>query len=329
MRITGPHRRLRRWLIAAAAVIALTGCAAPGLRPALESTTLARHVELTRTPFYPQEKYQCGPAALATSLGAIGIDVLPERLTDEVYVPARKGSFQLEMLSAARRNGAVAFVIPNRLDALLGELAAGNPVLVLLNLGLSWVPSWHYAVAIGYDLDRAEITLRSGTMARQVMSLNTFMHTWNRSERWAFVALPPGKIAASTDEQASQDATLAFARLATPEAAQSAYSAALRRWPDNLPLAIGLGNSAYESGNLEGARQAFEAASKRHPDDGAVLNNLAFILAKQGKTATARKVATQALDLGDRWKDEAQKTLRQIEAIEKATNTGVNRRKTR
>ena len=77
------------------------------------------------------------------------------KLTDQVYVPARKGSLQIEMLAAARRNGTLAFVIPNRLEALLEELEAGNPVLVLLNLGLSWIPSWHYAVAIGYDLDRA------------------------------------------------------------------------------------------------------------------------------------------------------------------------------
>lgn len=320
------RRRLRNWLLAVA-VVALGGCAATGLRPALESSSVERQVELAATPFYPQEKYQCGPAALATSLGAIGIEAAPDKLVDEVYVPARKGSFQIEMLAAARRNGAVAFVLPDRIDALLAELAAGNPVLVLLNLGLSWIPSWHYAVAIGYDLDRGEIVLRSGTTARQVMSLNTFMHTWNRSERWAFVALPPGKLAVSADEQATQDATLAFARLATTANARSAYYAALQRWPDNLPLAIGLGNAAYESGDLDGARQAFEAASKTHPEDGAILNNLAFILAKQGHIAAARRTARQALALGDRWRQEAQKTLDQIESMTNAPGEGPKPKK--
>ena len=174
---------------------------------------------------------------------------------------------------------------------------------------------------------RREIVLRSGTTARQVMSLNTFMHTWNRSDRWAFVALPPGKLAVSADEQATQDATLAFARLATTANARSAYYAALQRWPDNLPLAIGLGNAAYESGDLDGARQAFEAASKTHPEDGAILNNLAFILAKQGHIAAARRTARQALALGDRWRQEAQKTLDQIESMTNAPGKGPKPKK--
>ena len=276
---------LRRSFFTALAACLIAGCAAPGVRPALESTTLARQVELTRTPFHPQEDYQCGPAALATVLGASGIEVAPDTLTDQVYVPARKGSLQIEMLAAARRNGAVPFVIADRLDALFAELEAGNPVLVLLNLGLSWAPSWHYAVVIGYDLDSAEVFLRSGTMLRQVMPVDTFMHTWNRSERWAFVALPPGKLPASADERSVENATLAFARLAAPASAHRAFTAGARRWPDNLPLAIGVGNSAYQLGNLDTARQAFAAASHRHPDDGAALNNLAWVLAKQGKSA--------------------------------------------
>lgn len=323
------RRALRRGLAAAVLAGLIAGCAAPGVRPALQSTTLARHVELTDTPFHPQEKYQCGPAALATVLGASGVDVAPEKLTDQVYVPARKGSLQIEMLAAARRNGTLAFVIPNRLEALLEELEAGNPVLVLLNLGLSWIPSWHYAVAIGYDLDRAEVMLRSGTMERQVMSLDTFMHTWNRSERWAFVTMPPGRVAHSVSEQSGEEATLAFARVADPRAAYQAYEAALRRWPDNLPLAIGLGNTAYRSGDLEGARRAFETASRRHPEDGAVLNNLAYVLARQGRTVAARKLAQRALGLGERWQDETLETLRMIDALEKDSKSAGRRPKRR
>lgn len=45
--------------------------------------------------------------------------------------------------AAARRHGAVAYVLPDRLDALLEEITAGHPVVVLQNLGLQWIPSWH------------------------------------------------------------------------------------------------------------------------------------------------------------------------------------------
>jgi hypothetical protein len=38
-------------------------------------------IELDQTPFYPQERYQCGPAALTTVLTMSGADV---RLDDMV-----------------------------------------------------------------------------------------------------------------------------------------------------------------------------------------------------------------------------------------------------
>jgi hypothetical protein len=97
------------------------------------------------------------------------------------------------MLAAARRNGAASMTIPPRIDALLAELAAGNPVLVFQNLSLPIKPMWHYAVAVGYDLGRGDIILRSGTTERLVMPLSTFEHTWARSGYWAMVALPPGR----------------------------------------------------------------------------------------------------------------------------------------
>ena len=47
-------------------------------------------VELTEVSFFPQEDFQCGPAALAMVLNASNIRVTPEELVDQVYIPARK-----------------------------------------------------------------------------------------------------------------------------------------------------------------------------------------------------------------------------------------------
>src|SRR5690606_33493011 len=157
-------------------------------------------VELDRTPYFEQADFQCGPASLAMALGAAGIDVSPEALVGRVFVPGRQGSLQVEMIAAARRQGAVAVRIPGRLDALLQELAAGHPVVVLQNLSLPISPVWHYAVAIGYDLGREELLLRSGPMRRQRLALSTFELTWARGGHWAFVALAPGRLPATATE---------------------------------------------------------------------------------------------------------------------------------
>ena len=45
---------------------------------------LPARAELTEVPFFPQEEYQCGPAALAMALNAAGLSVTPESLIEQV-----------------------------------------------------------------------------------------------------------------------------------------------------------------------------------------------------------------------------------------------------
>ena len=162
--------------------IALSGCAvilpqSSALREQ-RPPDLPVRVELTAIPFFAQTEYQCGPAALAMALNAAGIGVTPEALVEQVYIPARKGSLQVEMLAATRRRGLIAYELAPQLTDVLGEIAAGAPVIVLENYGFRIYPIWHYAVAIGYDLERVEIIRRSGTKQRQTMPLGVFVDLW-------------------------------------------------------------------------------------------------------------------------------------------------------
>lgn len=276
---------------------ALTGCATQtrDLR-ANRPAGLPTRVELADTPFFPDEAFYCGPAALATVLGAAGLPTDPATVAGQVFVPGREGSLQIEMLVAARRGGAVSTVLPGTLEALLREIAAGHPVVVLSNLGLKWAPSWHYAVAVGYDLDAGEMLLRSGPMKRQQMALRTFEHTWARANHWAFVALPPGQLPATALESDAVRALVAFERNAPPDQAALAYAAGLQRWPDNLVLAIGLGNASYAAGDLPGAERAFRVAAERHASS-AAWNNLAVVLDEQGRRGEAITAARKAVEL--------------------------------
>lgn len=307
------------WLALCVSLIA--GCATQ-TRALLHEpqSQLPPRIELSTTPFFAQELFQCGPAALAMSLGATGIQVSPDEIQPEVYIPAREGSLQPEMLAAARRHGALALTITPNLAALLTEVAAGHPVIILQNLGLSWLPRWHYAVVIGYDLGRKEILLRSGVTARQSMAMRTFEHTWARSQYWAMLALAPGKLPADLNEKRITAAVLTFEKTGTPEQSNRAYQAALKKWPNNLMLQLGLGNSAYLLGDLPAAETAFRAASLRHPDNAPALNNLATVLQEQGKLDAALAVAKQAVTLGGPLLENAQATLTSIQASIKAAS---------
>ncbi|NCW93287.1 MAG: hypothetical protein EBW76_08405, partial [Actinobacteria bacterium] len=95
-----------------------------------------------------------------------GVNISPEALVNEVYIPAKKGSLQIEMLSATRRHDLIAYELNPRLSNLIEEIAAGHPVLVLENYGFEASPIWHYSVIIGYDLNKNQIIKRSGLNER-------------------------------------------------------------------------------------------------------------------------------------------------------------------
>jgi len=297
--------------------IFLTSCAAVGVRDVTQNKQLPRVYELSNTPFFPQELYQCGPAALATVLNAIAIPVTPEQLTPEVYIPSRKGSLQIEMLAAARRHGALAVQIPPKLESILQEIAAGNPVLVMQNLGFSWAPSWHYAVVVGYDLDKEKLWLRSGTFKRFEMTLSTFQRTWARSEQWAFVAIKPGDLSASANSNEMIKALIQFEKNATIAENKKAYQASVNRWPDNLVLLMGLGNSAFKANDYATAENAFNQAINTHPKAAAAYNNLANVLLAQGRAVEAKAIAQKGLKLAEndeKLKAQINQTISEINA---------------
>lgn len=280
-------------------IVLLAGCATPQVSALLARppAALPPRAELAATPFFPQEKYQCGPAALATALVHAGVAVSPEALVPQVYLPAREGSLQAEMLAATRRHGLIAYPLAPRFEAVLLEVAAGNPVIVLQNLAFAFAPVWHYAVVVGYDRDREEIILRSGTTRRLAMTLSTFERTWARGNHWAMVALPPDRLPATAVETDHVAAAAALERV-SPAAAQQAYAAALARWPANLLARIGSGNSAYALGELAAAESAYHRATLDHPEAADAWNNLAQVRFERGRKPEALDAAHRAVALG-------------------------------
>ena len=295
-------------------LVFLSGCAT------LESSRLIKEhppdlplrVELTEVPFHSQEAYQCGPAALATLLNWSGDPVSPGALAPQVYSPARKGSLQPDMITALRRHGRVAYPLTG-MESLLTEVAGGNPVIVLQNLGLSWYPVWHYAVVIGYDLEEETVILRSGKIRREVLSMSLFERTWARSGKWGILVLPPERLPARADEKTYLEAAVGLEKASQWAAAAKAYETALGRWSERLGGLMGLGNSRYALGDLAGAEQAFAAAIRAHPDAAPAFNNLAQVLSERGKKEEALVAAKRAVELGGPLVETYRKTLKEIE----------------
>ncbi|MDX1251366.1 MAG: PA2778 family cysteine peptidase [Gammaproteobacteria bacterium] len=308
----GPPGSLRAVFLASTVLI-LAACAPLQSDRLLKSPqAFPPPVELTGTPFFPQEDFQCGPAALATALNWAGAKVTPEELVPQVYLPERHGSLQTELLAATRRHGRVPYVIEPRMETLLAEVEAGHPVLVLQNLGLSWFTRWHYAVVIGFDLARNEIILRSGRNERHVMSLQSFERTWQRGNHWAMLALPPNRLPASAEETPYLQAVTGLERAQHWQEAKIAYEAALSRWPDSVPARMGVGNSLYAMKDLPGAERAYRYITLSTPSFAPAFNNLAQVLAEQGQLKPAEQAARRAVSLGGPLEATYQETLQQV-----------------
>lgn len=293
-----------------AVIVLLAGCG--GRVPVHERSgngqELAGPVELDATPFFPQEAYQCGPAALATGLAASGVAVTPSELEPLVYLPARRGSLQAELTAASRRFDRIPYRIAPTLAAVLDQLSAGRPVLVLQNLGFEAYPVWHYAVVVGFDGERSELILRSGTRRRQTLGVKRFLRTWEDGGFWGIVVLRPGELPAGPDRAVYLEAVAALEAAGHTASARRGYEAALGRWPDDPTALLGLSNALYADGVLDEAEAALRRLLEVAPNHAIATNNLAVVLADKGCREDALRILHARL-AGEGLNDALRRTL--------------------
>lgn len=289
-----------RGFLSLAWMLLLAACARTPLVPG--SAQLPARMELTQVPFFAQSDYQCGPAALASMLTQRGIDTSPQQLKAQVYLPGREGSLQVELVAAARAHELLVYPLPPSLEALLQEVAAGNPVLVLQNLAFDWYPRWHFAVVVGYDRNEGSLVLRSGTSKRWLTDFTSFDNTWARSGRWAVVTLPPERLPAGAQLLPWLKAASDLEETGHLRTARQAYLTATQRWPEQPIGWFALANNSYASGDRPSAEQALRASIEHAPDFAAGWFNLSQLLAEQDcpATANAAGVCAQRLAPNDK-----------------------------
>ena len=239
-------------------------------------------VELQNVPFHSQVTDQCGPAALAMTLNAAGVPVSPEELRSRVYIPGREGALQVELLAAARHFGRTPYEIESSLTALVAELDAGRPVLVLQNLGASLAPIWHYAVVVGYLPDQEAMVLRSGDRERLLLDAKSFAKTWVRADSWGVVVLEPGELPANPEAGRYLRAVASAEVTGSASAAVPSYRAATQRWPQESLAWLGLGNASYAQGELDEAATAYRKVLSIDDGNAVAMNNLAQVYVDMG-----------------------------------------------
>jgi hypothetical protein len=252
--------------------------------------------EIENVPFIKQSSGACGPATLAMVLQANGKDFSMQDLEAQVFTPGMNGSLQTDLISASRRQGMLAIPIEG-LSALIHEVAAGHPVIVFENLGLSWMPQWHFALVYGYDLPSRELILHTGPYAHHHLGIDDFEKSWRLGNEWGLVVLRPDQMSATASEIAHVKAAAGLEQARQQQAAKVSYEKILEKWPQSLGARVGLANLAFANGDCRTAVETLQATAKDHPTAPFVWHNLAIAQGRCQMSPQARQSAAMALRL--------------------------------
>ncbi len=261
-------------------IFAISGCASNAIQTekllaGQNNLPIASTIE--NIHFIDQSVGYCGPATLTMAMQHAGHAVKIEEIAAQVYTPGFKGSLQSDMISTSRRQGMTAIPIQN-LSSLLLEVSAGHPVIIFQNLALSWMPQWHYALILGYDLQKKEIIMHSGHNAYTKIDMADFERTWRLGDYWGLVILPAGKLSASASELSHAAAAVGLEQANKFFEAEISYRSILKKWPTSLVSLIGLSNLTFKKGQYKKTISLLKLAVKSHPESEAAKHNLAVVV---------------------------------------------------
>ena len=252
---------------------------------------------IAQVPFYPQQDYFCGPTTLAEVAGFYDLSTSPDAIAPNTFIPGRQGTLQIEMAAATRQLGMLAYVQPRATMAQLLSLVAEDiPLIVLQNNSIAWLPQWHYAVVIGYDLDRAEVILHTGVTPNHRLNFGTFERTWQRGNYWLLAMLPPDKSSAQLEPFLYTKASQDLLSTGQTGAGLTALESATQQWPDYWLAYFLLGNH-YFSAQPTVAANWFEQGLPAAQQQAAYLNNYALLLSSLACHEKASDLINQALQL--------------------------------
>ena len=280
-------------------LLALAACQTPAQTRQLLTTPpeIARQHQIAQVPFYPQQEYFCGPTTLSEVAGFYGLSKSPDAIAPDTFIPDRQGTLQIEMAAATRQLGMLAYVQPRATMAQLLSLVADNiPVIVLQNNSIAWLPQWHYAVVIGYDMEAAEVILHTGVTQAHRLNFATFERTWQRGNYWLLAMLPGNKASQHLDPFLYTKAGQDLLNTRQADTGVEALATATQQWPDYwLPYFL-LGNH-YFSEQPRVAASWFAKGLPVAQQQVAFLNNYAMLLSELGCHDKASGLIDAALAL--------------------------------
>lgn len=181
-------------LLLCGALSVCVGCAAnraaSGAPASVAGASAPSHV-IPGVPFLPQEEDTCGPSSLAMLLRYHGKVVTTGELVAETRTTGLRGALITDLAAAARRRGVPAEVADLTMPALRERIAGGQPVILLVDLGIWAWSRPHYLLA--YGVTPEGVVANSGETEGKVIPYGALEAQWAKMGHLAIVVTGGGK----------------------------------------------------------------------------------------------------------------------------------------
>ncbi|MBI5235640.1 MAG: C39 family peptidase [Deltaproteobacteria bacterium] len=132
-------------------------------------------------PFFPQNEYKCGPAAIASVFSFWGTLTTIEQASVAVYQEKLKGSLPIDLFLYAKEAGFEADYYKGSMADLKRNIDAGVPLIVFLNLGFKIYPVGHYVVVTGYDDAKRVVIAHSDMSMNAEFGYDALADAWEKN----------------------------------------------------------------------------------------------------------------------------------------------------
>jgi len=185
-------RRIRLALcFLAALALAVSGCV-PKL--SIEWSPMPEEIRLVEgVPGYVQDRYQCGPSALASVIGYWRGRGLSSAYADadtigrDIYSKSARGVLGMDLLFYAQDLGFEAMQTKGGIEELRKLIDDETPAIILVDYGAGSYQINHFMVAFGYSDEG--FVVHSGTGVRHITE-KELQRIWERAGYWTLVVKP-------------------------------------------------------------------------------------------------------------------------------------------
>ena len=174
-------------LACALTLLSLCGCAASS-RISGDATLIPG------VPFFRQDTYECGPAALATVINYWHVKtgtasaVTPDEIVAEIFSPSARGVLGVDLELYAKTRGFQTQTLKGSAGEIRKQIDHGVPPVILVDYGFSFYQRNHFMVVTGYAANG--VLANTGSAENEFIGEESLLKRWTKTGYWMLVVRP-------------------------------------------------------------------------------------------------------------------------------------------